>query len=312
MGVEVLNRSFLTQNANRAYPLVDWSSRLDRTGVFRLSDDLLVELYFPVGPAVSVDPGRFYIKTLSIFAAGVSIVLGYNDGGGVDLVVAVATAARTSIGEFTPLALNGVGAFAGSIGKLVIGRLDGVDAQGAGQFVFEPAATQLDVDCIRPQLLGVSSISVVDANGSTIPQTGNIRLAAGSNMRIVSPAPGKFRFDAIQGQGLTATCDCDGVPATARPITSIQGLTTLDGKFTIVGDACLEVSTAGNGIQLKDKCSSPCCGCQEAAALQQAIDYIRDQLRTLRDFQTRLTGQVQNLNSNVLSSRLLDSGSNCS
>jgi len=308
MGVEVVNRSWLSQNLTRNYPLTEWAPRWDNTNSFQISNDLLVELYFPTGPGISIDPGRFYISSVAVFATGISISVGYADGTGLVETVAIATVATSAVNEFTPIPLYGINTFTGSVGKLVIGKLDGTYAQGAGQYVFTQAATSLDVDCIRPQLSGIASITVMNNNGVGVPLTGQIQLNMGSNFSIGMLEAGTLQFNAIQGAGLTAPCSCAGLPVTATPITSINGVTVTNGAATIVGDACLNVTTKGNGLQLQDSCSSPCCGCTELQTLQQNIDYILDQLRSMRDFQNRLQNAVSSLNNVALASSISSSG----
>lgn len=308
MPLDVLNRSWPGVNATRAYPLVEWGSRLDATGSFRLPDDLIVGLYFPVGPAIDVDPTRFYIKTVTVFATGVSVTLGYDDGVSPDVAVATAALARSQFKEFTPVALYGVGSFAASIGKIVFGGLDGVDAQGSGQFNFARLATTLDVDAVRPQLKGVGSIGVAAGGAEPVPLTGAVSLSLGSNLKVTVSGANSFRIDAISGVGLNTDCDCTGLPAAAAPIRSVNGVTAPDGKLTIAGEDCVQVSSLGAGLQFKDSCSSPCCGCAEKQQLQQAIDQILDQIRTVKNFTNRLQTEVQQMTGVVISSKVSDTG----
>lgn len=307
MGVDIQNRNWPAINLLRSYPIAEWADRLDTTGSFKLPDDLLVELYFPVGAGVAVSPTRFFLRRLAVYAAGLSLSLGYDDGAG-GVTVATAVVGRAGLEPFTPVPLNGLGAFAGSIGKLVIGRLDGTDAQGAGQYAFAPASTQLDVDCIRPQLSGVSALFVQDNNGVGPALTGDVRLALGANIRLSSPDPGEIRIDAIQGAGLNEDCSCAGLPAAAVPISSINGLSPASGVLAFVGDACIGVEASPGQLAFSDGCSQACCGCTEKEQLQASLDYVLEQVRSLRDFQNRLQAEVGRMNSVVIASRVNDTG----
>jgi hypothetical protein len=237
-----------------------------------------------------------------------SLSLGYDDGSDTGITVATMTVGRSAVTPYLALALPGQGAFSSSVGKVMLGHLEGLDAQGAGHYWFSPAATQLDVDCIRPQLLGVASVQIVDNNGAGAPLYGAMQLSLGSNVRLSNPDGQTIRIDAIQGAGLNETCTCSGVPASAIPISSFNGITSQTGAIEFTGDSCLQISTMSNGLRFSDSCSSPCCGCSELQALQSSIDYILQQIRTMQDFQNRLQTEVARMNSVVIASRVSDTG----
>ena len=306
MPLDIQNRSWPAINLTRSYPCTDWATRQDVTESFTLPDDFLAELYFPVAADQAVSPANFFIQQLAIYATGLSLSLGYNSTSGA-ITVATMTVGRASFTPFMTLALPGQGAFISSIGKVVLGYLDGLDIQGAGHYWFSPAATQLDVDCIRPQLMGVSSIQIVDNNGPGKPLYGALQLGFGTNGQLTA-SDQTIQISAIQGVGLNETCECSGLPATATPITSLNGLTSSTGAFTIVGDSCMQVSSLANGLKVSDSCSSPCCGCPEQQTLQNSINYILQQIRTMQDFQSRIQTEVARMNSVVIASKVNDSG----
>jgi len=310
VSVPVVNSSWQRQNLARAYPFADWAGRADRSGSFRIPDDLLTSLYFPVGPELSVDPGAFHLKALSVYANGVGFHLGY-ESGGVSTLAAVATVARAGFAPFRQAVLSGVGEFAGSTGTLVVGSLDGLAAAPAGRFEFDPDQSRLDVDAIRPQLAGVSAIRVAGADGAETSLQGVVSLRFGANVRFSAQPDGSLRVDAIEGEGLRASCDCaESSEAPLAPIASINGVPAAAGgsAFEIVGDPCLTVSAAGPTLSLRDECSAPCCGCAEQERLRAEVDRILEQARTLDDFQRRLDSRVQAFVTNVVASKVNDAG----
>lgn len=297
------NRGWLDGNMSRAYPLAPWCSRVDETGTFTLPDDLLVELYFPVGPGVTVDPARFYIKSIAAYATGAAITLGYADGSRNGVAVAAATFPTGPTTRFVPTLLPGVGDFAGSTGKLMIGSTAGLAAQPGGLFNFNPEATQLDPDCVRPQLAGVRGIRV-----DGVMLDGVVQLALGRNIRLTAPTGDSIRVDAISGAGLVESGGCVGDAPAGTPITSVNGVPSANGAFSIVGDATIDVTADSTGLRLSNPTVSPCCGCPEIDELRDAVSFIMEQLRATRAFQNKLDSQVTRMNSVIIASRVNDGG----
>ena len=305
----VIGTGFLADNLTRSYPLAPFATKADRSGSFRLPDDFLASLYFPVGPELSIDPSLFFIRSIGVFAAGYSLTLGYWDGSADGLAVASANIAASAVrgSEFLPVTLRGVGDFSGSIGKLVVGLDDGIEAQPGGFFTFDLDATRLDVDCIRPQLRGVGSISILDGVDQGTPLYGDVQLVLGANIQFTNQG-GALRIDAIQGAGLNPACSCGANPTAAPPITSINGIPADDGAFSLVAGDCIRITPQVAGLALADTCSSPCCGCAETATLQASQDFIMEQIKTLRDLINRVSAEVVKTTDVVIASKVSDTG----
>lgn len=300
---EVFNRGWLDGNMTRAYPFAPWTPRTDVTGAFRIPDDLLVELYFPVGPGVAVDPGAFFVKTLAAYATGIVLTLGYADGSAAGVAAGSATLAIEPDRLFIPAALPGSGDFAGSIGKLTVGSFRGLEDQPSGLFHFRPEATQLDLDCVRPQLGGVRGVVVDD-----VRLDGLVRLSLGRNIRLSAPSGDELRIDAVSGEGLVEDGGCAGAAPDSPPIATINGIPAVGGAFAIAGDDDITVTADETGLRLSNPGVTPCCGCPEIDELREAVDYIMEQLRATRSFQSRLDAQVTRMNSVVIASRVGDRG----
>jgi hypothetical protein len=122
---------------------------------------------------------------------------------------------------------------------------------------------------------------------------------------------GGIRIDAISGVGLDSACECSGAPASAVPITSINGVGTDDGDFEILGGGpgnCVQVATTAGQVSVTDSCSAPCCGCAEREKLQAALDWIRGELGTLQGFLQRLDASVANQAGVITASKVQDTG----
>jgi hypothetical protein len=301
----------LNHNSQRSYPLAEDATGTDLTGSFVLPDDFLLELYFPIHAGLDVDADLFFLSSVSVFANGYNVSIGYNDGTASPPVVASTIISKATHVPNTTYALPGVYPFDDSVGKLVVGQLASIDLQPAGQFFFDYAGGKLDSDCVRPMIRGIQSIRVLNNGELSAPLTGHVVLAAGGNIKlsVSQPAgqPAEIRFDAVDGAGLTEVCDCES--PVGGPILTINGLgPDPTGNFTLVGNQCLEIQPIANGLQLNDTCSSPCCGCTELEQLTKEIEVIGSGEATIDNFVNQLALQMNTFSQVILGSRLNDQG----
>ena len=305
------NVQWLNQNSQRSYPLADWGSGQDQTGTIQIPDSFILALDFPVHAGQDVQPEKFYLQTLGIYPTGFNIGIGYDDGAAQPLVASVSIAADTHE-EYRSYALPGVDDFDDSLGKIVLGTLDDISRLPAGVYTFDPDATPIEVDAIRPMIRGISSLSVINGQDQSPRIYGDVELVAGDNMRIVmntvSGQPAELVFSAIDGEGLNTDCACDEIPDSPalRFINGIPPL--LDGNFRLLGNDCLSVDPIPNGLQLRDTCSEPCCSNEELTALIRQIDRFADGVLTFQTFASNLMSEVTQMSQVVLGSRLGDQG----
>lgn len=300
---------WLDHNGIRKYPLADTASCIDTTGSFTLPDDFLLELDLPVHAAIGGDPASFFLRTIGVYSTGYVLVVAYDNG--VEVVDAASVMIpKASHTRYKTYALGGIDPFDDSVGKVVIGRLESIDAQPAGLFEFELEATRLDPDAIRPLLRGVQSISVVNGSQRSARFVGDIELIAGRNVRL-TPSVGLdginyLRIDAISGEGLNEECECvDDIPC----IKTIGGVApSPEGDFQLIGDDCLQVETIENGVRIRDLCCEPCCGCEELEAVTRDLDRFRTERENLEQFMRQFTESVHTMDLIVLGSRLSDQG----
>lgn len=310
----IWNVEWLNANSQRAFPFADWAALKDRTGTITIPSSFLVAAYIATHAGLEVEPDKFYLKTLGIYPTGFNLAFAYDDGSGDPPVVAAVNVATATHTENRSYPLAGVDDFDDATGKVAVGTLDAIAALPPGQYVFDPAATAIEPDCIRPMIRGISSVVVVNGLDRSPRIYGDIELVAGNNMRIVvediEGSTPRIIFNAISGEGLNEVCVCNDDP-TSPPIRFINGIPPLlDGNFRILGDDCLDVQPITNGLQLVDKCSKPCCGCTELDALIQQSQTIADGVATFSAYITNLSGMVTQMNSLLLGSRLNDAACN--
>ncbi len=304
------NVTWLNHNAGRSYPLANDATKQDVSDTFKLPDDLIVGLYLAVPLAQIVDPAAFFLKTLLVLPSSIKIEIGYYNGSS-NITVATAAVLRSAHTFGDSYSLRGVGDFYDAGGHVVLGHFANLDLQPAGSWQFELADGRLEPDVVRPQLRGITSIRV--ANGTSVgePLTGDIILRPGRNFRIVpllvvgeDPV---LQFDAIEGEGLNEECVCEDGTPTSEPIRTISKIKpTADGNFTLEGSDCVELTAITNGLQIRNTCSEPCCGCKELRVVTESLEQFGRQATTLQNFLVSLEAQVTQMNSSVLGSRLND------
>ncbi len=310
------NISWLNHNAARHYPLADDADGIDISGSFTLPLDFLLELDLPIHSGMDVDPARFFIRQLGSYATGYFITVGYQPvGDDPDEAVDVATCLvpRTSHTENRMYALGGVEPFDDTVGKVVIGKLDNIDKESAGFWTFTLAQGRLDPDAVRPMIRGVSSLIVVNGTEESQPLYGDVVLEAGQNFQILVTGAGgdspTIRLSAINGEGLTEECVCEGEAAPRAPIRTINGIAPrIDGEFTLVNGDCVNFEQITNGLRIANGCSKPCCDCADLERITRDLDRFGAQVEAVISFSTELRSAVNTMDQIVLGSRLGDRG----
>jgi len=313
MPLGLWNLQWLSLNSQRKYPLADDATGVDTTGSFTLPDDFLLELDLPVSAGMNVDPSRFLLSSVGSFGAGYSLVIGYSGASSSTIVpVASALVPRQGFTRNSVYTLGGISPFQDTVGKLTIGTLDSLDLQPGGLFGFNLAGARLDPDAVRPILRGVTALYLVNGSSVSAPIYGDVQLIAGTNIQLVPISSGdtaQIQINAISGEGTVADCSCTGNAAALPCITQINGVPpTPAGDFTLAGDNCLAFTAQGNGLQLSDSCSAPCCGCSELESITQDFARYQQQMQTLTGFINNLSASVTQMDQIVLGARLGDRG----
>jgi hypothetical protein len=319
MVIGVQNLEWLNHNSQRAYPLTADATRTSIDGDFTIPNDFIVSLYLPVHWGHNIDSSKFHISQVSNFPTGFSITIGYEsttiteEGETIVSTVSVASTlvSKTAHTENQVYNLSGIGDFADSKGHVVIGDIANLNNESAGNFTFNLAGGRLEPDVIRPSIRGVMSLQAQNGSQLSSELYGHVRLKAGSNFRI-TPIVEKDQdpvlvLSAIDGTGLNEDCECfDENPPAIR---TINGIPPDDsGNFTFLGSSCLEINGRENGLEFKDVCSEPCCGCEELEVVTQALEEFGAKATTLENFLVSLEARVTQMDQVVLGSRIGDRG----
>jgi hypothetical protein len=305
------NTEWSNLNSQRRYPLTEDSSGTDRSNSFNIPEDFLVGLDIPVSSSLLIDVSRFFIRRIVVAGNGFSVTVAYEPALGEYTDVAVAAVPRVGFTNYSSYQLVGIGDFVETLGKLTIGRLDGIDAQPAGLFTFDLPSARIEPDCIRPSLQGVMGVIVVNGTQQSPSLHGDIEFVAGENIQITSTTEdggARIQISAISGAGLATTCDCVDL-STSPPIRRINGIVpTAAGDFFLLGSNCIEIQPITNGLRIVDKCAEPCCGCTELEEITRVVSTFASKASTLDNAITRLEASVTEFDRSVLGSKLNDNG----
>ena len=283
-GIEWLN-----ENALRSYPIKEDCSRVPSVGGSLLPDVVLpnymiVDLVITT-PADSVT--QAYISRVVVVDIGLSISIAAADGT-LMAMVAIDMSAHVKNQGYT---LVGTGIYEDVRGRIVIGDLTNLYQDlPEGIYAFDLAAAEFESTTIRPDLRSVRSLQLGVGSASSQYISGRVKLLAGTNVNLTYlPGYNAIRIDAISADGLNEVCDC-GPIGKETVVKTVNGIPV--ENLTIVGDSCIEVTTSGNTIQLRDKCSAPCCGCTELEFITTGLKTLEVTVANLQVYSTRLSERI--------------------
>ena len=300
------NAEWLNSNTLRSYPLAEHASKTDITNTIVIPDSFLVEMNFAVQIADAILSGNVFLYKLSILGTAYLIEFACRYQNATHSIGTVSIPvegfeAYTSYNVVIP----STSFLPETFGAVVIGSLKDISALPGGVYEFSPDGGALDLDCIRPIVQGVSSISIEQGGQRSNKLRRNVVLRAGNNIRlstILTNTGGyTIQIDAIPDGTSFGSSNCECTQAEAPCIRTINNISPdSQQNFTILGDDCLTVSPISNGVQLNDKCSKPCCGCVELTEVIRALKSLENTAATLDSFMQRLYSAQTTLHTTVM------------
>ena len=278
------NAEWLNQNAYRAYPFKEDSSRTDSSGAVAIPDNLLVDLCL-VAPANFDD--QLYLSGLIYAGTTMQLSMALTSDPGV--TVAGFTADLSAHTANKAYSVVGVDEMSDIRGRAVLGDLSSLSSQLIqGEFSFAASATPFECRAVRPDLRGVRSLRIVKADGTLGADLyGTVQLLEGINIRLTYVAasgslPHGIRIDSIATE-LDEPCACDSAQIRPDPIRSINGVTgDVNGNILLEPmDECLEITGGTASLKIDDKCAKPCCGCPELEFVTQQLAIMKTSIQAL-------------------------------
>lgn len=286
---DTIQTEWLNQNALRNYPFREDASLVPRLpdgtplDGFSIPLGLLTDFVMTVDSSVSTD-----IYLGKIINIGGTITLVFSSNGSVAATTVVDKSAHVLNKAYR---LSGSGDYDSATGVVVVGSLADLDETlPDGVYNFGPDDAPMEYRCVRPSAGRVGSISVSDAAGDYVSKKlrGNVKLVPGSNISLkYDESDNSIRISADGNAGYNDVCGC-GKKTTVKTINGISV-----ENVTLIGDDCVQVTTEGNTIRIKDVCSKPCCGCAEIDFINEKIGQLNTSLRKLETYagvlDTRMT-----------------------
>lgn len=290
------NLELLAHNESRNYPLIPSAIGTSEDSLFTLPTSTLVELVVDLPWDRDVDPGSLFVQKVQNLPEYLAITIAYASS---DNIIGTFRVSRDGYQKYETVRLATEPDWADAAGMATFGELPLNANTPIGTFTFTPAATRLEVQCVRPSAnSGLAGIQVESEGITSLVAHGIVKLRTVNNMkaRVEQTGEGVFDIwlDAISGAGIDPECDCEG--SVGNPIRTIQQISPdASGNFDIVGTKCLEVSGRTNGLQVTNPCSDPCCGCEEAETLTQLLTPLGQQINDLAGQMQRLQLAIRQL-----------------
>lgn len=296
----IRNLEWLDRASGNRYPLQPVATATDLSGAFRLPNDFIAAIYLAVPADLRINLTSVYISEVVHTPNLISLVIStlinneLRNIARADLsLVAIANQIR-SIGYGVGL-LEGMPDYTDIRGRISIARLENIQLQPVGVFAFDYSGAGLDVDAIRPAIRHVSAIEVETVGGQFTRLNGPVRLRAGNNTRLrLATEDGEpvIYFDAFDTTGFNDDFNCEDTSAAA--IRRINGIRGNSNREVLIQDSrCVDVTASGDALTIRNPCSEPCAGCEEAEAIKRSVDPMAQQIPTLVNFIARLGASIE-------------------
>jgi len=301
----VENVEWLNQNLLRAYPIrenADTTPRLPDGAVatgLHIPTCLITDFTFTLA-FDAVDGTIPSLTGLSHAGGGFSLEISLGD---TVLSTITVNAAEHTLNK--AYRISGSGDNADCAGWIVLGDLDrAADEIPEGVYRFDPGQVPFEVSTLRIAPRGIRSITAVGKYGlkTYAPLYGNVRIIAGSDMSVRNDSENNaiwLQAESQTGYERTEPCQC-GTEA-VRTVQRINGMSV--DSVTIIGDsACIDVTESSTAekklVKIADRCSTPCCGCNELNFVESAIATINKSMATLQAYANELNTRLGELYSN--------------
>ena len=317
----IVGLGWLNTNATRNYPISQEATLTPLgDGGFDLPDDLIVDMRLSVPYDPTIKPFNFYLKSVSAYAHGLIIEIGYynpaisEEKAIVAISNAVASSTHTNPTSYmlTGVATNKDYDFSNVVGTITIGNLSQIQENPPGRIEFSPEA-YIESTVISLNTVGVSSLRV----GSSLlaadtPLVGHVIVRPRTNFGIQSSlSENSFTFSALSGLGLETDCTCEGEIELGPCIRTLNQLPPdKDGNLDIVAGTCISVDNDNDSILLSETCSEPCCGCDQIEIFVADLRDLQSGFERLDSYITALAAAVENIRSSAFGSVVTNNACN--
>jgi len=305
---------WLNTNATRNYPISQEANLtpLGSSG-FNLPDGVILDMRLSVPYSPKIKPFYFYLKSISAYAHGIILEIGYYNAGIVSSEKATVAISEAIVAEDhtspTTYTLTGVSTneeydFSNVVGVVTIGSLTQLLSNPPGRVDFNTDA-YLESTVVSMNTAGVSSIRVggdLQAAGTAL--TGHVIVRPRTNFGIqTSATENSLTFSALKGLGLTADCTCEGEIELGPCIRKINGLPPdQNGNIDLIAGTCISLAKGSAAITISETCSEPCCGCDQLSIVVGDLRDLQSGFERLDSYITALASAIESLRSSAFGS----------
>jgi len=294
----VIQQEWLNQNALRAYPFSENSQRRPSSDsglmptAFALPNSFILDLIISVPDKTTASSG-IYMSRFTLTGGFATVVLSATSNSDVVASITVDLSKHSNYGSYR---FSGVNAYSDMRGCIVLGDPKAFDDYPDGIYSFLPEETTFEARCLRPDIAGVRSIGVANAENtySTKGLQGDVKLIAGSNIRLrYSATENAIWIDADYNAGYNEPCDCGGGGSgdgECAGVKTINGIAVDD--VVIEGGDCISVETKEGVISISDTCSKPCAGCEELNLLSSKTNGLLSAVSALSGYADLLSMRI--------------------
>lgn len=271
---------WLDENEDRAYPILESSSRESVDGAGTLPNSLVVDAR--ISAPAGYFGGSFFVSSAEMLADSVVLEISYHESPSPPVRVSSVRIEASSHSDHAAYPFVGSGPHRSVTGALVVGNLGRALSESVGSFRFSPEATPFELSVVHISQPAVDHLEIVQSGRTVARLTGAVRLASGANVRLTRQNDGSIRIDAISGENLS---DCPDPGALPPPVRTVNGVPPDEnGDLWLSGSECISISRSGqSSLVARDLCSTSCCGCQELETLLSALRSVEAQSSELRN-----------------------------
>jgi hypothetical protein len=293
----VTNQELLQHNSNRSYPLSERATKQPILGAsdFSIPDNFLVAARIVVNATPDVvNISNFYIVRLTFYNSGALIEIHYEtEEGGILVGKVIASYSDDYNTTYTIQGLRSSEFSCGLSGHITIGTFDQVQVC-LGDYAFDLNGGRLDPDVVQYSTAAVTSITIISNGQQSAPIYGDIKLAAGNNIILQAVQATNQPTEIYIARQLNEI----ELPSYIKTINSVK---PSEGGNIIIASAtdCLKITEEANDIVISETCSTPCCGCEELAAIISNIEALMQAQTNMQVFQQALEQQLNHLTTNL-------------
>jgi hypothetical protein len=293
----VTNQEFLQHNSNRSYPLSERATKQPIIGAddFVIPDNFLVAARLVVNATPDViNVSNFYIGRLILYNGGALIEINYeSEAGGILVGKVIASYSDDYNTTYNIQGLISSEFSYGLSGHITIGTFDQVQVC-LGDYTFDLAGGRFDPDVVQYSTAAVTSITIISNRQQSAPIYGDIQLIAGDNITLQAVQATNQPTEIYIARQLNEI----ELPNYIKTINSIKP--SEDGNITIASATdCLKITEESNDIVISETCSTPCCGCEELAAIVSNVEALMQAQTNMQIFQQALEQQLNHLITNL-------------